>query len=55
MRLVRLLPQRWQKLAHEALKFGTVGGVNTVINYAVFNALALTIFERPAQGHGRSR
>lgn len=27
----------------EALKFGVVGGVNTVINYAVFNALALTI------------
>lgn len=44
MRLVRLLPQRWQKFIHEALKFGIVGGVNTVINYAVFNALALTIF-----------
>jgi len=44
MRLVRLLPERWLKLIHEALKFGAVGGVNTVINYAVFNALALTIF-----------
>ncbi|MEV1285801.1 GtrA family protein [Micromonospora sp. NPDC049679] len=44
MRLVRLLPERWQKLLHEALKFGVVGGINTVINYAVFNALALTIF-----------
>lgn len=44
MRLIRLLPQRWQKFAHEAVKFGVVGGVNTVINYAVFNALALTIF-----------
>ncbi|WP_091083461.1 GtrA family protein [Micromonospora nigra] len=44
MRLVRLLPQRWQKFVHEALKFGLVGGINTVINYAVFNALALTVF-----------
>ena len=44
MRLVRLLPQRWQKFVHEAFKFGVVGGINTVINYAVFNALALTVF-----------
>lgn len=44
MRLVRLLPERWQKFVHEAFKFGIVGGVNTVINYAVFNALALTVF-----------
>ncbi|ATO15019.1 GtrA family protein [Micromonospora sp. WMMA2032] len=41
---VRLLPERWQKFIHEALKFGIVGGINTVINYAVFNALALTVF-----------
>lgn len=44
MRLVRLLPERWQKFIHEALKFGIVGGINTIINYAVFNALALTVF-----------
>ncbi|WP_433271011.1 GtrA family protein [Micromonospora vinacea] len=44
MRLVRLLPERWQKFINEALKFGIVGGINTVINYAVFNALALTVF-----------
>lgn len=44
MRLVRLLPDRWQKFVHEALKFGLVGGINTIINYAVFNALALTVF-----------
>lgn len=44
MPLVRLLPERWQKFVHEALKFGIVGGINTVINYAVFNALALTVF-----------
>ncbi|SCF36757.1 Putative flippase GtrA (transmembrane translocase of bactoprenol-linked glucose) [Micromonospora viridifaciens] len=40
---VRLLTERWQKFIHEALKFGVVGGINTVINYAVFNALALTV------------
>lgn len=44
MPLDRLLPERWQKFVHEALKFGIVGGINTVINYAVFNALALTVF-----------
>ncbi|GIF73744.1 hypothetical protein Asi02nite_32620 [Asanoa siamensis] len=44
MRVDRLLPERWNKLLREALKFGIVGGVNTVINFAVFNALALTVF-----------
>jgi putative flippase GtrA len=44
MRLVRLLPDRWQKLIHEALKFGIVGGLNTVVNFAVFNALIFTVF-----------
>ncbi|MBE1487012.1 GtrA family protein [Plantactinospora soyae] len=44
MRFVRLLPERWQRLLREVLKFGAVGGVNAVINYAVFNALALTVF-----------
>jgi putative flippase GtrA len=43
MRLVRLLPERWQKFLHEALKFGAVGGANTVLNYALFNALVLTV------------
>jgi putative flippase GtrA len=43
MRLVRLLPERWQKFLHEALKFGAVGGINTVVNYALFNALVLTV------------
>lgn len=43
MRLVRLLPERWQKFLHEALKFGAVGGVNTVLNYALFNVLVLTV------------
>jgi len=44
VRLVQKLPQRWQKLAGEIAKFGVVGGVNTVINLAVFNALLLTVF-----------
>jgi putative flippase GtrA len=44
MRLARLLPVRWQKLIHEALKFGIVGGLNTVVNFAVFNLLIFTIF-----------
>jgi putative flippase GtrA len=44
MRLLAIMPERWHKLVREALKFGIVGGANTVINYAVFNALALTLF-----------
>ncbi|GAA4694574.1 GtrA family protein [Phytohabitans rumicis] len=43
MRLVRLLPERWQKFLREALKFGAVGGANTVLNYALFNVLVLTV------------
>jgi putative flippase GtrA len=37
VRLVQFLPERWRKLAHEALKFGIVGCVNTVIDFIVFN------------------
>jgi len=37
VRLVRFLPERWQKLVHEALKFGIVGGINTVVDFIVFN------------------
>ncbi|GAB3969407.1 hypothetical protein GCM10027615_23400 [Plantactinospora veratri] len=44
MRFARLLPERWQKFLREVLKFGAVGGLNAAINYAVFNALALTVF-----------
>jgi putative flippase GtrA len=42
--MINLLPARWQKLTREALKFGIVGGLNTVVNFAVFNLLILTIF-----------
>jgi putative flippase GtrA len=37
VRLVRFLPERWRKLAHEALKFGVVGGINTLVDFVVFN------------------
>lgn len=43
MRLVRLLPQRWQKFVREAFKFGAVGGINTILNYGLFNLLILTV------------
>lgn len=36
--------ERWQKISSEFAKFGTIGVINAVINYAVFNALVLTIF-----------
>ncbi len=38
VRLIRLLPPRWQQLAREATSFALIGGVNFVIDWAVFNA-----------------
>lgn len=43
MRLLRLLPERWQKLIREMAKFGIVGGVNFAINFAVFNLLVIYV------------
>ncbi|NUT38026.1 MAG: GtrA family protein [Hamadaea sp.] len=43
MRLVRFLPERFQQLAHEILKFGLVGILNTLINLTVFNVLLFSI------------
>lgn len=43
MRLVRFLPERFQQIAHEIVKFGLVGVLNTLINLAVFNALLVTV------------
>jgi putative flippase GtrA len=43
VRLVRFLPERFQQLAHEIMKFGLVGVLNTLINLLVFNALLLSI------------
>ncbi|MEU7819917.1 GtrA family protein [Catellatospora sp. NPDC049133] len=42
--LDRLLPSRLRKMGPEALKFAIVGGVNTVVNFVVLNALVLTVF-----------
>jgi putative flippase GtrA len=39
VRLVRLIAQRWRSLAHEMLKFGIVGGINTLVDFLVFNVL----------------
>jgi putative flippase GtrA len=39
VRLVRFLPERWQKLAHELVKFCLVGGANTIIDFIVWNLL----------------
>jgi putative flippase GtrA len=50
MRLVRLrltprsLTSGWRKLLPEVSKFGAIGAVNLVLNYAVFNLLVLTVF-----------
>lgn len=50
MRLERLrfvprsVSEGWRKLLAEASKFGIIGAVNTVVNYAVFNLLVLTVF-----------
>lgn len=38
MRLIRLLPPQWQRLAQEAVTFALIGGVNFVIDVAVYNA-----------------
>jgi len=37
--LVRFLPERSRKFLHEALKFSIVGGLNTVVDFVVFNLL----------------
>ncbi|MEV0650352.1 GtrA family protein [Phytomonospora sp. NPDC050363] len=38
MRLLEKLPPKWRSLAEEIVKFGLIGGVNTVITFVVFNA-----------------
>lgn len=39
MRFVEKLPPKWRSLAQEIVKFGLIGGVNTVITFVLFNAL----------------
>lgn len=43
MRLVGLLPERFHGISKELAKFGTIGVINLVINFAVFNVLLLTL------------
>jgi putative flippase GtrA len=41
---VRAWYRRWQTLLGEAWRFGLVGGTNVLINFLLFNALAMTWF-----------
>ena len=41
--LERVVPARWHGITKELAKFGTIGVVNLVINFAVFNLLWLTV------------
>lgn len=41
---MRALYRRWRTVIGEAWRFGIVGAANVVINFVVFNALALTLF-----------
>src|SRR5690606_17104004 len=43
VRLDRILPERWLKLANEMAKFGTIGVINLFVNFAVFNLLLATV------------
>ncbi len=42
MLLARILPQKVRGITHELAKFGTIGLINLVVNFAVFNLLWLT-------------
>jgi putative flippase GtrA len=43
VQLERILPERWHGLTKELAKFGTIGLINLVVNFAVFNLLWLTV------------
>jgi putative flippase GtrA len=43
VQLERILPERFQGIAQELAKFGTIGVINLVVNFAVFNLLWLTV------------
>jgi len=43
MHLDRFSFSRWRGLVHELAKFGTIGVINLVVNFAVFNLLILTV------------
>jgi putative flippase GtrA len=39
----RLLPEKWRAITEEFAKFGTIGLINLIVNFTVFNLLWLTI------------
>ncbi len=39
VRVLQNMPERWRNLISDAMKFGLVGAVNTVIDFVVFNLL----------------
>lgn len=39
MRLMRILPERWQRLVPEVTKFAVIGAINTAVDIAILNAL----------------
>ena len=50
--VARGLRSRWMPQLVQLLKFGAVGGVGVVVNFAVFNGLWLTIFNPATMPHG---
>jgi len=43
---------RWLPQLFQLIKFGAVGGVGVVVNFAVFNGLWLTVFNPAVMPHG---
>jgi putative flippase GtrA len=46
------LRSRWLPQLFQLVKFGAVGGVGVVVNFAVFNGLWLTVFNPAVMPHG---
>ncbi|GAB3804838.1 GtrA family protein [Humibacter antri] len=46
------LKSRWLPQLLQLIKFGAVGGVGVVVNFAVFNGLWLTVFNPATMPHG---
>ncbi len=44
MRLVEIVPRRFHGISQELAKFGTIGLINVVVNFAVVNLLLVTVF-----------
>ena len=44
--------RRFAPIVTQALKFGAVGGIGLVVNFAVFNGLSLTVLDRTLVDHG---